>query len=97
MTRIFAAATLLAITACAAPQNRTTSAPASAPSSPPAASQASAAGMTEPQARMHAMNGGYSNVSTLTKNEDGTWRGNGSKGGRTVDFVVDPQGKIATR
>lgn len=93
MTRIFAAATLLAITACAAPQGQTTS----ASSSPPAASQAAAGGLTEPQARMHAMNNGYSNVSTLIKNEDGTWRGNGSKGGRTVDFVVDPQGKIATR
>lgn len=91
MTRIFTAATLLAIAACAAPQSQTTSA------SSPAASQASAAGMTEPQARMHAMNNGYSNVSTLIKAEDGTWRGNGTKGGQTVNFAVSPEGKIAAR
>ena len=96
MTRIFAAATLLAIAACAAPQGRTTSASSPSPAAPPAA-QASAAGLTEPQARMHAMNNGYSNVSTLVKNEDGTWRGNGSKGGQTVNFAVSPEGKIATR
>lgn len=93
MTRIFAAATLLAIAACAAPQGQTTS----ASSSSPAASQASADGLTEPQARMHAMNNGYSNVSTLIKAEDGTWRGNGTKGGQTVNFAVSPEGKIATR
>ena len=96
MTRIFAAATLLAIVACTAPQNQTTS----ASSSPPAASQASSAssgGMTEPQARMHAMSGGYSNLSTLTKGEDGTWRGSGVMGGQTVNFAVDPQGKISTQ
>ena len=91
MTRIFAAVVLLAISACSAQQGQTGSASAPAPS------QAPADGLTEPQARMHAMSGGYSNLSTLTKGEDGTWRGNGVKGGQTVNFAVDPQGKISTQ
>ena len=91
MTRIFAAVVLLAISACSAQQGQTGSASAPAPS------QAPADGLTEPQARRHALNNGYANVSTLVKNEDGTWRGNGSKGGQTVNFAVSPEGKIATR
>ena len=93
MTRIFAAAALLAVAACAAQQGQTTSASASNP----APSQAPAGSMTEPQARMHAMSNGYSNVSTLTQGQDGMWRGDATKGGQTVDVMVDPQGKITNR
>lgn len=80
-TRIFAMAALLAIGACAAQQDRTTS--ASAPASAP--SQAPAGSTTESRARMHAMSNGYSNVSTLIEADDGTWRGDGVKGGQTVN------------
>lgn len=46
---------------------------------------------------MQVMDSGYANVSSLAKDGDGSWRGNGVKGGQTVNFGVDPQGRIATR
>ena len=92
MTRIFAAIALFAVSACTAMPPGQTS-----PASTAAAPQASAAGgMTEPQARMQLMSNGYANLSSLRKDNGGLWRGNGVKGGQTVNVAVDPQGKITS-
>jgi hypothetical protein len=63
----------------------------------PAAHQSATTGVTEPRARMALEEKGYSNVSTLKKDNNGDWIGNAMKGGKTVDVKVDPHGQVATR
>ena len=53
-------------------------------------------GLTEPQARMVLMDSGYSNISSLKKNDAGHWHGAAVKGGQTVKVAVDTQGKIVS-
>ena len=52
--------------------------------------------LTEAHARSLMMNYGCSNVSALSMGMSGTWHGQCSKGGQTVDVMVDPQGKVST-
>ena len=51
---------------------------------------------TETQARKHLESNGYSQVSALTKGENGAWHGDAMKNGSTVHISVDHLGNIAT-
>jgi hypothetical protein len=53
--------------------------------------------MTEAHARSALMDYGCTNLSTLSSGADGNWYGQCSKGGRTVNVMVDQQGKAATK
>jgi len=47
---------------------------------------------TSSQARQHLMHLGYTNVSALTKDEDGKWIGSATKEGKTFIVAVDIKG-----
>jgi hypothetical protein len=63
----------------------------------PGAPAAGANSFTEAQAKSRIESAGYSNVSALTKDKDGIWRGKASKGGATVDVALDYQGNIVAK
>jgi hypothetical protein len=109
MNRFIAAAgTLLAATTYAAatlaqngppPANSNAHTPAVAsPSATNAdAPAAGANSFTEGQAKSRIEAAGFSNVSGLTKDKDGIWRGTASKGGTTSDVALDFQGNVVTK
>lgn len=49
---------------------------------------------TESQAKSRIENAGYSNVSKLTKDDQGIWRGQAAKGGENLNVGLDYQGNI---
>jgi hypothetical protein len=63
----------------------------------PGAPAAGANSFTEGQARSRIEAAGYSNVSGLSKDKDGIWRGKASKGGRAVDVALDYQGNVVAK
>ena len=63
----------------------------------PGAPAAGANSFTEAQAKSRIEAAGFSNVSTLTKDKDGIWRGKASKGGETVNVGLDYQGNVVAR
>jgi len=46
----------------------------------------------EKQARTHLLHLGYTNVSGLTKDENGVWHGSATKDGKTLTVAVDVKG-----
>lgn len=58
------------------------------------AQTAGASSFTEGQARGAIENAGYSNVSSLTQNEQGIWSGKATKGGTEVAVSVDYKGAV---
>ncbi|HJU17328.1 MAG TPA: hypothetical protein VJ770_12790 [Stellaceae bacterium] len=63
----------------------------------PGAPAAGANSFTQAQAKSRIEAAGYSNVSGLTKDKDGIWRGTASKGGTTVNVALDYQGNVVAR
>lgn len=63
----------------------------------PGAPAPGANSFTESQAKSRIEAAGYSNVSGLTKDKDGIWRGKASKGGMTVDVALDYQGNVVAK
>ena len=63
----------------------------------PGAPVAGANSFTEAQAKARIAAAGYSDVSALTKDKDGVWRGKGSKSGVTADVSLDYQGNITPK
>jgi hypothetical protein len=63
----------------------------------PGAPAAGANSFTEGQARSRLEKDGYTEISELTKDGDGLWRGKAKKGGQTVEVAVDYQGNIVPR
>lgn len=55
---------------------------------------AGANSFTENQAKDRAMAAGFANVSALTKDENGIWRGTASKDGKSVNVAVDYKGNV---
>jgi hypothetical protein len=52
---------------------------------------------TEAQAKSRIEKAGYSNVSGLSKDKDGIWKGKASKGATSVDVGVDYQGNVVSK
>lgn len=55
---------------------------------------AGANSFTEGQAKSKIEEAGYTNVTTLKKDDNGVWRGKASKGGSSTDVSVDFQGNV---
>ena len=70
------------------------SAVALAQSNPPDPGKTAPTGVTQQQALYDAGVAGYSMMSGLTKEKDGSWMGEGNKGGSDSRFRVDPSGKV---
>lgn len=49
---------------------------------------------TEGQAKSKIEEAGYTNVTALTKDDNGVWRGKASKGSASTDVSVDFQGNV---
>ena len=77
--------------------NASTPAVANPNANNPGAPAAGANSFTEGQAKSRIEAAGYSNISGLTKDKDGIWRGRASRGGATVDVGLDYQGNVVTR
>lgn len=93
---------LLAGTAVAQTTPATPAVPANpAVSSPgannPGAPVPGANSFTESQAKARIAERGYSEVSGLTKDAEGIWRGKAMKDGRSVDVALDYQGNVVAR
>ena len=77
--------------------NASTPAVANSNANNPGAPAPGANSFTEGQAKSRIEAAGYSDVSGLTKDNDGIWRGEASKDGRTVDVALDYQGNIVAK
>lgn len=55
---------------------------------------AGANSFTEAQAKSHIEAKGYTDVSALTKDQDGIWRGKGTKDSMSHDVALDYQGNV---
>jgi hypothetical protein len=49
---------------------------------------------TEGQARQHILNSGYTDVTGLTKGQDGVWRGTATHNGASVQVAMDFKGNV---
>ena len=49
---------------------------------------------TQAQARAHIAHAGFADVSALTKDDKGVWRGTAKKGGRTLKVGLDFKGNV---
>lgn len=58
--------------------------------------QSGANSFTQAQARAHIAKSGFSNVSALTKDQAGVWRGTARKSGRSVHVGLDFKGNVST-
>jgi hypothetical protein len=93
------ATTALISTAAIAQQQtppRTNTPAVTTPNSPPnpAAPVPGANSFTEGQAKSRIEARGYTQVSGLTKDADGVWRGKATKAGKTVSVSLDFQGNV---
>jgi hypothetical protein len=77
--------------------NASTPAIASPNANNPGAPAAGANSFTEAQAKSRIEKAGYTNVSGLSKDKDGIWKGKASKAGTSVDVGVDYQGNVIAK
>ena len=52
---------------------------------------------TEEQARGHLANAGYTEITGMTQDAQGVWRGQATKDGKTSEVSVDYQGSVTPR
>lgn len=74
--------------------NSTTPAVKTTDTPSPSAPVPGANSFTEDQAKDRIEDAGYSNVSELTKDDQGIWRGKASKDGKNITIALDYQGNI---
>jgi hypothetical protein len=82
------------------PANRDANTPAvNSPNSPPnpGAPVAGANSFTEGQAKSRIEDKGFKNVSSLTKDANGVWRGKADQNGKAVNVSVDFQGNVVAQ
>ena len=77
--------------------NASTPAVSSPNANNPGAPAAGANSFTEAQAKSRIEKAGYSNVSGLSKDKDGIWKGTASKGGTSVVVALDYQGNVVSK
>jgi hypothetical protein len=81
----------------AANPNASTPAVASHNANNPGPPAAGANSFTEAQAKSRIEKAGYTDVSGLSKDQDGIWKGKASKAGTFVDVGVDYQGNVVAK
>jgi hypothetical protein len=97
---IAAVAATISTVAVAQPANRDANTPAvTTPNTPPnpGAPVAGRNSFTEGQAKSRIESNGYSNVSELRKDDQGVWRGQAMKDGKTVKVSLDFQGNVTAQ
>jgi putative membrane protein len=52
---------------------------------------------TEAQAKDRMQTAGYADVSGLAKDDNGVWRGQATKDGKTVSVALDYQGNVTSQ
>ena len=77
--------------------NASTPAVASPNANNPGAPAAGANSFTEAQAKSRIEKAGYTNVSGLSKDKDGIWKGKASKAGTSVVVALDYQGNVVSK
>ena len=77
--------------------NASTPAVASPNANNPGAPAAGANSFTEAQAKSRIEKAGYTNVSGLSKDKDGIWKGTASKAGTSVVVALDYQGNVVAK
>ena len=92
--RIAAIAVVLAIASSPSLAQDRTPAVSTPHTTNPAAPVEGANSFTEGQAKSRIEANGFSNVSGLTKDNRGIWRGKASKDGKQVDVTLDFQGNV---
>ena len=95
MIRTIAIAAALATSFAALPALAETPAPTSAAAESGMAAKGNL--FTEKQARAHLLHLGYTNVSGLTKDENGVWHGSATKDGNTRTVAVDVKGAATAK
>jgi hypothetical protein len=73
------------------PNNNAVNSPGQNNSNAPVAGRNS---FTEGQAKSKIEEAGYTNVTALTKDDNGVWRGKAQKGGASANVSVDFQGNV---
>ena len=73
------------------PNNNAINSPGQNNSNAPVAGRNS---FTESQAKSRIEGAGYSNVTELKKDDNGVWRGKGTKGGSTANVSLDFEGNV---
>jgi hypothetical protein len=68
-----------------------------AATSDPGAPLKGSTSFSEAQAKDHVMAAGYTDVSTLTKDDSGIWRGGAKMGDRSVKVAVDYKGNVVSQ
>jgi hypothetical protein len=56
--------------------------------------QKGANSFTEAQAKARAAAHGFTNISSLSKDQDGIWRGSAQQGGKSVEIAIDFKGNV---
>ncbi len=74
-----------------------TSASATPTSGTSAAAAAGANSFTEGQAQARIQDAGFTSVSALKKDDQGVWRGTGSKDGQTMPVALDFKGNVSSK
>jgi putative membrane protein len=97
LMRIAAIAVALAVAATSSWAQDRTPAVTTPDKTNPAAPVEGANSFTEGQAKSRIESNGFTNVSGLTKDDKGIWRGKASKGGKQVEVMLDFQGNVASK
>jgi putative membrane protein len=95
--RIAAVAVALAIASTPSLAQDRTPAVSTPNTTNPAAPVEGASSFTEGQAKSRIESNGFTNVSGLTKDDKGFWRGKASKGGKQVEVTLDFQGNVVSK
>ncbi len=75
----------------------TTTNPSAERSQPAGTPVAGANSFTEGQARSRMEDAGFTGISDLQKDDQGIWRGRGTRGGQPVSVMLDYQGTVSAR
>jgi glucose/arabinose dehydrogenase len=94
MRTLIVIAALAALGACSQ-ETKTEVAPDTAATSAPAAPPPATITITESDARTQAEAQGYTNITGLMQNPDGSWTATGTKDGATTSLSIGPNGVSA--
>lgn len=90
MRTLIALAALASVMACS--QETTTEAPEAAPEATVAPPAPTVIVLTEADARTRAETAGYTNITGLVQNPDGTWTATGTQNGATTSITITDTG-----
>lgn len=94
MRILIAVAALTALAACG--QTTTVEAPEEPIAEAPAPAAPTVVMITEADARTRAETAGYTNITGLVQNSDGTWTATGTQGGATTSITITDSGVTAS-